>query len=212
LLMGAAGPLTETQTHFLQVVKTNTERLAVLVNDLLDISQLEAGRVKLSIQPLSLEEVTDQAISEMQRRTAGNDKAVTVHKEFQSGLPRVLADRDRIRRVLDNLLDNAYQYNLPGGRIILRLRQVGSDVQIDIKDSGVGIPPQDQGRVFERFFRGESTLNLGVAGTGLGLSIVQNLVQMHGGRIWLESSGIPGEGSTFSFTLPVYLPDQEERI
>jgi PAS domain S-box-containing protein len=212
LLMGAAGALTETQTHFLQVVKTNTERLAVLVNDLLDISQIEAGRVKLSLQPLNLEEVATQAISELQRRTQGSDKAVTVHKEFQPGLPRVVADGDRIRRILDNMLDNAYQYNLPGGRIIIRLHRVEDDVQVDIKDTGVGIPPQDQERVFERFFRGESTLNLGVAGTGLGLSIVQNLIQMHGGRIWLESSGIPGEGSTFSFTLPVYSPEQEERL
>jgi signal transduction histidine kinase len=88
----------------------------------------------------------------------------------------------------------------------VRLNQVGDEVQVDIKDSGVGIHPEDQERVFERFFRGETTLTLGVAGTGLGLSIVQNLVKMQNGRIWLESSGIPGEGSTFSFTLPVYIP------
>jgi two-component system phosphate regulon sensor histidine kinase PhoR len=131
---------------------------------------------------------------------------VSIEKATQPDLPRVLADPERTRRVLDNLLDNAFQYNLPDGRILLRLGQLGDEVQVDVQDSGLGIPVEDQERVFERFYRGESTLNLGVAGTGLGLSIVQRLVQMQNGRIWLESTGKPGEGSTFSFTLPAYIP------
>jgi PAS domain S-box-containing protein len=206
LLMGAAGPLTDQQTRFLQVVKANSERLAVLVNDLLDISQIESGKATLSVQPVNLDDIADQAIAELKHRIAGSDKGVRIAKETQPNLPRALADPDRIRRVLDNLLDNAFQYNLPDGKILLRLSQAGEEVRVDIKDSGVGIPPEDQERVFERFFRGETPLNLGVAGTGLGLSIVQNLVRMQNGRIWLESTGMPGEGSTFSFTLPVYTP------
>jgi PAS domain S-box-containing protein len=208
LLMGAAGPLSEQQTRFLQVVRANAERLAVLVNDLLDISQIEAGKLTLALQPVNIEEVANQAIAELRRRIEGNEKSVRIEKEYQPNLPRVLADPERTRRVLDNLLDNAFQYNLPDGLILVRLKQVGDEVQVDVKDSGVGIHPEDQERVFERFFRGESTLTLGVAGTGLGLSIVQNLVHMQNGRIWLESSGVPGEGTTFSFTLPVYLPER----
>jgi two-component system phosphate regulon sensor histidine kinase PhoR len=204
--MGAAGPLTDQQIRFLQVVKTNTERLTVLVNDLLDISQIESGKATLAVQPVNLDDIADQAIAELKHRIAGDDKGVAIEKETQPNLPRAMADPERIRRVLDNLLDNAFQYNLPDGRIRLRLRQVGEEVQVDIQDSGVGIPLEDQEHVFERFFRGESTLNLGVAGTGLGLSIVQNLVRMQNGRIWLESSGMPGDGSTFSFTLPMYIP------
>jgi two-component system phosphate regulon sensor histidine kinase PhoR len=96
---------------------------------------------------------------------------------------------------------------MPEGKILVRSHQNEDEVQIDIKDSGVGIHPEDLPRVFERFYRGESPLVLGVSGTGLGLSIVQNLVEMHKGRIWAESSGVPGEGTTFSFTLPVYKPD-----
>lgn len=206
LLMGAAGSLNEQQRRFLQVVRANTERLGVLVNDLLDISQIESGKANVALQPVNLDDVADQALAELKHRIEGNDKGITITKESQPNLPRVLADPERIRRVLDNLLDNAFQYNLPDGLILLRLRQVGEEVQVDVKDSGVGIPPEDQERVFERFFRGESTLNLGVSGTGLGLSIVQNLIRMQNGRIWLESSGIPGEGSTFSFVLPVYIP------
>ena len=138
---------------------------------------------------------------------SGDEKGLTVVKEFAPGLPRVLGDPERIRRAVDILLDNAYQYNLPKGKIIVRLHQVGSEVQLDVKDTGVGISQAEQERVFERFFRGESPLMLGVAGTGLGLSIVQNLISMHNGRIWLESLGVSGEGSTFSFTLPVYQTD-----
>ncbi len=208
LLMGAAGQLTEQQAHFLQVVKTNTERLSVLVNDLLDISQIESGRVTLSRQPFNLEELIDQAIAELLRRYQGDDKHIRISKVCPPNLPRAYGDPDRIRRVVDNLLDNAYQYNLPEGQIEVTLSAHDETAQVDIHDTGVGVPPEDQERVFERFFRGESTLTLGVAGTGLGLSIVSNLIEMHGGRIWLTSNGIPGEGSTFSFTLPLYSAEQ----
>jgi signal transduction histidine kinase len=209
LLMGAAGKLNEQQERFLQVVKSNTERLTVLVNDLLDISQIESGKVTLSVQPTNIEEIADQAISELQRRIAGSEKSVSIEKEIQPKLPKVLGDHERLYRIFDNLLDNAYQYNMPDGRILVRLQKIGDEIQIDIQDSGLGISPGDKERVFERFFRGQSPLVMGVAGTGLGLSIVSNLVQMQNGRIWVESTGIPGEGSTFSFTLPVYHPELE---
>jgi PAS domain S-box-containing protein len=207
LLMGAAGALNDQQRRFLQVVKENSERLTILVNDLLDISQIEAGRLRLSIQPLNLEELVAQAVTELKQRIQGNEKQATIQIVSQPNLPRVLGDPERIRRILDNLLDNAYQYNLQNGQITVKMQPVGSGVQVDIKDTGVGIHPGDQSQVFERFFRGENPLVLGVSGTGLGLAIVQNLVQMQNGRIWVESAGIPGEGSTFSFTLPIYIPE-----
>jgi signal transduction histidine kinase len=102
-----------------------------------------------------------------------------------------------------NLLSNAYLYTPADGSITLRLRQIGEQVQIDVQDTGIGIPLAEQQRVFERFYRGEHPLVLESAGTGLGLAIAKQLVEMHGGSLWLESRGIPGEGSTFSFTLPV---------
>ncbi|MFC1878465.1 GAF domain-containing protein [Chloroflexota bacterium] len=208
LLMGAAGQLTEQQTGFLQVVKTNTERLAVLVNDLLDISQIEAGRAALSLQPLNLDEVSNQAITDIQRRSEEDDKPVEIIKNIPADLPRVLGDPQRVQQIFDNLLDNAYQYNTPNGKIIISMQVVENEVQIDVKDTGVGIHPGDHERVFERFFRGENPLVLGVSGTGLGLSIVKNLVKMHNGRIWFKSTGIQGQGSTFSITLPVYTQNE----
>jgi PAS domain S-box-containing protein len=209
LLMGAAGQLSSRQNNFLKVVQANTERLSILVNDLLDVSQIESGQVVLSIQPLNLEEIADQAIQDLNHRVQDYDKKVSIEKDIQINLPPVIGDSERIRRIFDNLLDNAYQYNSEEGKIIIRMNQTGENVQVDIHDTGVGIHPHDQESVFERFFRGENSLSLGISGTGLGLSIVKNMVEMHNGKIWMESKGIPGEGSTFSFTIPIYKPEED---
>ena len=111
---------------------------------------------------------------------------------------------ERIRQVLGNLVSNAYHYTPENGQITVHVTASnGNEVQVDVEDSGVGIPVEDQGRIFDRFYRGEDPLVLATPGTGLGLAIVKQLVEMHNGRIWLKSEGI-GKGSTFSFTLPVY--------
>jgi signal transduction histidine kinase len=114
-----------------------------------------------------------------------------------------------VSQILTNLVDNAYNYTPPGGHISITLIELGGEVRVSVSDDGIGISPEEQERVFERFYRGEDPLVLATAGTGLGLSIVRQLVEMHGGRIWLESSGVPGEGSTFSFSLPVYTVGSE---
>jgi signal transduction histidine kinase len=103
-------------------------------------------------------------------------------------------------------VDNAYHYTPENGTITVRIHNPngGHEVQVDVKDNGVGIPLEDQSRVFERFYRGEHPLVLSTPGTGLGLSIVKQIVEMHRGRIWMKSNGVPGDGSVFSFTLPVY--------
>jgi signal transduction histidine kinase len=208
LLMGAAGELNEQQSRFLEVVRENNDRLAVLVNDLLDISKIESGRISLVRSPLDLEGLVDNELDVLERKIAEDHKEIWLEKIVEPDLPRVYADMERVRQILTNLLDNAYQYNMDGGRVTVRLKRSGEAVQIDVQDAGVGIPPDEQPQVFQRFFRGESPLMLGVAGTGLGLSIVQSLVHMHGGEIWLESSGVYGEGTTFSFTLPIYAVDE----
>ena len=126
--------------------------------------------------------------------------------EAPKELPRVFGDSERVRQILDNLVDNAYHYTPANGQIQVRLFSANNDseVQVDVLDTGVGIAVEDQERVFDRFFRGEHPLVLATPGTGLGLPIVRQLVEMHNGKIWMNSKGIPGEGSTFSFTLPVY--------
>jgi PAS domain S-box-containing protein len=209
LLMGASGELSDQQRNFLQIVKSNTERLVTLVNDLLDVSRLEAGKVSLSLGELDLAKLVREAVAEARKRVKDAERLLAVGFEIPQMLPGVLGDIERIRQVLDNLVDNAIHYTPAGGEITLRLSEMSDEnglpfVRVDVRDTGIGIPLADQERVFERFYRGEDPLVLETPGTGLGLSVVKSLVEMHQGRIWVYSSGIPGEGSMFSFTLPVY--------
>lgn len=204
LLMGASGALDKNQTHFLEIVRNNTERLSILVNDLLDISRIEVGRVSLSLQPIDLREVAEDVMAEVLHRSQAENKPMVLSLDAPPDLPRVYGDLERVNHILGNLVDNAYHYTPENGRISIHLQTVDGEVQVDVVDNGIGIPPADQDRVFERFFRGEDPLVLATPGTGLGLSIVKQLVNMHKGRIWITSTGVPGEGSTFSFTLPLY--------
>ena len=205
LLLGAAGAINENQAHFLDVVKNNIDRLNILVNDLLDVSRIEAGRVILSPQPLDLREVSEDVIADILRRSQEEGKPMALSLDAPRLLPRVFGDAERVRQIIDNLVDNAYHYTPENGTIKVHIHPVGTDeVQVDVTDNGVGIAPTDQERIFERFYRGEHPLVLATPGTGLGLPIVKQLIEMHNGRIWMTSDGVPGQGSTFSFTLPVY--------
>ena len=204
LLMGAAGQLNDQQRRFLEVVKSNTERLNLLVNDLLDISRIEAGRVSLSPEALDLRTLIEEVLAEQERIAREEDRPMTFEAQLPPDLPLVYGDPERVRQIVENLVENAYRYTPEGGHVWVRAHVEGDKVQVDVQDTGIGIPPEEQPRVFERFYRGENPLVMASAGTGLGLSIVKTLVEMHGGEIWLTSTGEPGEGSTFSFTLPIY--------
>jgi PAS domain S-box-containing protein len=204
MLMGVAGDLSEQQMRFLSVVQQNTERLTILVNDLLDLSRIEAGQVNLTFEPLDLRELIDEVMEEINRLTVVENKTIQFNIELPLDLPRIKGDPERIRQILINLLGNAFHYTPSDGIVKLKAHRLGEEIQVDIKDDGVGIPPKEQERIFDRFYRGENHMVIATAGTGLGLSIVAKLINMHHGRIWVQSSGIEGEGSTFSFTLPVY--------
>ncbi|MCE9645618.1 MAG: GAF domain-containing protein [Chloroflexi bacterium] len=204
LTMGAAGALNENQMHFLDVVRNNIDRLNTLVSDLLDISRIEAGRVTLNPQPVDLYEIAESVVADVLRRSQNENKPMALSLDAPKKLPPVNGDGDRVRQILGNLVDNAYNYTPNNGSIRVNIHQENGEVQVDVQDNGVGIAPDDQARIFERFYRGEHPLVLATPGTGLGLPIVRQLVEMHNGRIWMTSTGVPGDGSTFSFTLPVH--------
>ena len=210
LLMGAAGAMNENQSHFLNIIKSNTERLNILVNDLLDVSRIESGRVTLSPQAVDLREVAEDVLEEVLRRSQEENKPMALSLDAPKKLPLVNGDLERVRQVMSNLIFNAYHYTPENGTITVRVQAVDGkpEVKVDIVDNGVGIALEDQERVFQRFYRGEHPLVLATPGTGLGLSIVKQIVEMHKGRMWMKSSGVPGEGSTFSFTLPAYKKDE----
>jgi signal transduction histidine kinase len=203
LTMGAAGALEENQLHFLDIVRNNIDRLNILVGDLLDISRIEAGRVILNQQPVNLREIAEDVIADALRRSQNEKKPMALSLDAPTKILPVMGDSDRVRQIIGNLVDNAFNYTPSDGTIRVNIHQQNGEIQVDVQDNGVGIAPEDQARVFDRFFRGEHPLVLATPGTGLGLSIVRQLVEMHKGRIWMTSTGVPGEGSTFSFTLPI---------
>lgn len=203
LTMGAAGALNENQMHFLEVVRNNIERLNTLVSDLLDISRIEAGRITLNPQAVDLHSIAEDVVADVLHRSQRENKPMALSLDAPKALPAVIGDSDRVRQILGNLVNNAFNYTPHNGTIRVNIHTENGEVQVDVQDNGVGIAPEDQARIFDRFFRGENPLVLSTPGTGLGLPIVRQLVEMHNGRIWMTSTGVPGDGSTFSFTLPI---------
>ena len=210
LLMGGAGELSEQQIQFMDIIKSNIDRLSILVNDLLDVSRIEAGKVALSFQPIDIKEVIDDVTQNVYKQSSDEERPVTFEIYTPDELPSVYGDIERVRQIFSNLVDNAYKYAPENSKITLNVTVSGDTIQSDIIDEGIGIFPDEQERIFNRFYRGENHLVMATAGTGLGLSIVKELVEMHNGRIWVTSSGVPGEGSVFSFVLPIYKSEKKE--
>jgi signal transduction histidine kinase/CheY-like chemotaxis protein len=176
------------------------QHLLQLVDDVLDLSQIEAQRMRLRLESVLLVEVVTEAVEIMRSLVRG--KEVELRAEIPEDLPAVLIDRARVRQVLLNLLNNARRFT-DRGSISVRAAPQATHVQITIADTGVGIGPADHERIFDEFRQIDATTTRQRGGTGLGLAISKRFVEMHGGRIWVESTGVPGEGSAFHFTLPL---------
>lgn len=198
VLMGAAGQINKQQASFLEIAKANADRLNALVSDLLDISRIESGKAVLDLKVTSLSEIIYQVAQGLEHEFEA--RGLTLQVDVPANLPEILADPVRVAQILGNLLSNAYKYTQNGGATI-RARSTSKAIQVDVSDTGIGIFKEDQEKIFGRFFRAEDNLVRQQPGTGLGLNITKSLVEMHGGRIWLESE--PGKGTTFSFTLPL---------
>jgi len=203
MLMGVTGQLNTQQERFLKIIKSNTERLNVLVNDILDVSRIESGRLILDYQLTDIVKLATMVVDEYQRRAQDDDRTIEFALDTEQQLPQVMADPVRLRQIISSLVSNGYNYTPNGGHVALKLRLTGDTILVEVKDDGIGITEKDARRIFERFFRGEDPMVLQTAGTGLGLAISKILVEMHGGKIWFESKGVHGEGSKFSFSIPV---------
>lgn len=195
-LLRAGEGLDERQREFLDIVLVSTNRLVDLVNDLLDIARLEAGRVEVHRRPVEVAEVLDDVVTLLRGRIQTKDQHVVV--EVAPDTPRVLADATRLRQMLTNLVTNAHLYTDEGGTLTLRAGKHAAGVRIEVADTGRGMDPAELEHVFERFSRGAGST--GTPGTGLGLSIVKSLVDLHGGTIDVAST--PGAGTVFAITLP----------
>jgi two-component system phosphate regulon sensor histidine kinase PhoR len=195
-LLGSARGNSEVTERFLKIIERNANRLDLLIQDLLTISALESGRVKLNLQPVELRPLAEKVLGDLRR--PADDKSITLANQ----LPEltVTADANRLEQVFANLVDNAIKYGRTQGTVTVGGQRTGDgQVEIYVQDDGPGIPPEALERVFERFYRVDKARSREQGGTGLGLSIVKHIVQNHGGKVWVKSE--LGKGSTFFFTL-----------
>jgi two-component system, OmpR family, phosphate regulon sensor histidine kinase PhoR len=197
-----AGAMDDPQNRlrFLGIILEHSRRLARLTEDLLKLSQMDADRLELEVRPVSVSVLVESCYETARHRAA--EKELTLSLDLPSGIPDVSGDARRLQEVLQNLLDNACQYTLPAGKITLSVRRRAEEVIFTVSDSGIGIPQADQPRIFERFYRVDAARSREAGGTGLGLAIARHLIEVHGGRIWVESE--LGVGSKFHFSVPVF--------
>jgi signal transduction histidine kinase/putative methionine-R-sulfoxide reductase with GAF domain len=202
---GVAGPLNQVQRAFVEVIRNNVNQLAELNSDIHMIGLIDSERIKqtMNVTPVDLAAVCAAAMSAIQPAAAR--KSLSLASEIARNLPLASGDAEQITDIVRRLLSNAVKFTYPSGRVTLRAYAgPGNLVQVDIADTGVGITPEQQQRLFQRFYRADNPLRGEVGGAALGLSIARSLVELHGGMIWVRSE--PSQGSTFSFTLPVAQP------
>ena len=189
----------EHNQEFLKTIQEHTNNLSQLIDDILDLSAIEAQRVNYRFEAVSVKEVVDRIVKALDPMAKAKKVAVMIDKP--DTLPKARADREKLAQIVINLIDNAIKFNKPGGEVRLHAEPNGTTLKVQVTDTGRGIPPEDLPRVFERFYRGDKSHSHEVPGTGLGLAIVKHLVEAHKGTITAQST--PGQGSTFQFTLPL---------
>jgi two-component system NtrC family sensor kinase len=197
-LLSRVGPLNETQQEFVGRIERGTHNIVSLISDLLDVSRIEAG-LDWEMEETDLNEVMLEAIA--LHMPAATEKRQTLTHEA-SPLPKILANGQRLVQAAANLIGNAVKYTPEGGHIHVTTHENGDFVTLAVRDDGIGIPAEDQLRIFDKFYRVESDATMAIVGTGLGLSIVKTIVEKHKGRVWVESE--VGKGSTFTVLLSKY--------
>ncbi len=204
ILKGIDGPVTDTQREDLTAIYNAGQHLLGLISDMLDISRIEAGKLDLSFEEVDVTEIMEGVMTTAVGLV--KDKPIELLTDIPEEMPTILADRMRVRQVLLNLVSNAAKFT-EEGQIAVSARHVTEpepEILIAVADTGIGISPQNVEKLFEPFSQVDPSPTRKSGGTGLGLSIARHLVELHGGRIWVEST--LGEGSTFAFTLPLQPP------
>jgi len=194
------GPLTEEQKRFLQKTYQSNERMINLVNDLLDVARIEEGRYIYKPAFRDLTKIC-QAVINSHKAEIKRKKIKFEFKRPKGKLPQIKLDEEKISLVIQNLLENAVRYTPPGGKIVVSLKRKKKEIEFSVRDTGIGIPKEQQDRLFTKFFRGANAVRMETEGTGLGLFISKNIIEAHRGKIWAESE--ENKGSVFHFSLPL---------
>src|SRR5581483_4321409 len=198
LLSGEAGSLTDEQRRFLGIIQSSADRLHSMVLDLLDLSRLEAGGVRLEMRPVRVDEMARQCVQE--HAMAARERSLRLEQRVEPGLPAISGDLKWLRHALDNLIANAIKFTPSGGRVTVCVTLSGPNVRFMVEDTGIGIGPEDRDRIFDRFYRASNRAAADAPGTGLGLALVKFIADKHGGRVSLDSE--LGKGSRFYLDFP----------
>jgi PAS domain S-box-containing protein len=208
MLLGMTGQMTPAQLRYMGIIKNNAERLQTLVDDLLNISRLETGKLLLDLHPVDMAALIKKVVDgHLNGRIQHEKKQIVIKTQVPDNLPLIQADEARIVQVVTNLLDNALNYTTSGDEIEISANCDGDLVCVHVSDNGIGIAEEDQQKIFDRFYRSDDHTVQRVSGTGLGLSIVRSIVERHGGQLKVASQ--LGQGSTFSFSLPITSAENE---
>jgi len=187
------------EREFFEIVDVSLARLNQMLDEMLEITTLEGREVELHYEPTYITQIAREVVAEFEPRA--QIYGVKIAPVQGAELTRVECDPERIRRVIANFTSNAIKYNKPGGMVKITVTRAAETVKVSVADTGMGIPEEDHGKVFQRFYRAAEVRQKGIVGTGLGLAIARSIVDMHGGSIGFESR--PGDGTTFYFSLPV---------
>jgi signal transduction histidine kinase len=196
---GMAGPLTDKQKEFLADISSSGNHLLALITDILDLSKIEAGKLELELSSFSLKELVDASLVMFKEKALKHGISVT--SDIDTSITAMSADQRKLKQVLVNLLSNAFKFTPDGGSVRVEARRAPDFIEMSVTDTGIGISEENQQRLFQPFQQIETSLTRKYAGTGLGLSLCRRLVELHGGKIWVESG--PGKGSRFMFVIPV---------
>jgi signal transduction histidine kinase len=200
LQQGTVGALNEKQQRYMETVQKNAHRLKALVDDLLDVSRIEAGTLELKLAEIDVAQEVEEVAQSLQNHI--RDKQIQLDLAFPPGLGGVRGDRLRFSQVISNLLSNAVKYSPLGAKVTVAAADLGEYLSLSVADTGMGIAPADQAKLFTKFFRVDNSTTRQESGTGLGLYITRHLVEAHGGQISLESQ--VGKGTTFTIAWPKY--------
>ena len=206
LLERLAGDINEKQEEYLLDIRDSGRHLLQLINEILDLSKVEAGRMELELASVSLAELMAHGLAMVRERAERHD--ITLELDVDPGIGFVRADGLKLRQVVVNLLSNAVKFTGDGGSVLATARIAGDEAHVSVTDTGIGIAEIEQERIFEAFQSGSRGARASMEGTGLGLTLSKRIVELHGGRIWMRSR--LGEGSTFSFAIPTRMPSEAE--
>jgi signal transduction histidine kinase len=189
------GPLNDRQTDYVSDILSSGRHLLSLINDILDLAKVEAGHMELEFGTMRVPDVLEQGVTMVRERAMTH--GIELRTDIEDSMPPIRADERKVRQVVFNLLSNAVKFTESGGTVTAAARRSDDGIEVSVRDTGIGISAEARERIFEEFEQASSTHE----GTGLGLALARRFIELHGGRIWVESE--PGRGSTFTFTVPL---------